>query len=372
MRIFFGLKRWALCALLALLVPCTLRAQTAVADDPITAAQLQAARRAAGPAAGAAEAAGAVADAILAAQVRAAAEKTFPNLAADLENAELFRKVATDPTLRGNLRGRIAESDWINRNAKDGWKPVTKANAPQNDAYRRVNGRLEGAQVKVHADWQDYIRSMQKDNKAEKFVLPDDHYEPVYKNLEMRRAGALRGGLVEKAAEYKRQQDRLTKMGRTFTEVDGAVTTAAKHYGRIAKAIRSAGKAASFIAIAVSVVDGSIAVYETAIGQMPVEDLVKRLGGIVVTGGASWAVASVAGKAAVAAGATGAVPVAVAIVIGTATYLVVDWAIGEAVDAMRVGHLTAEDIKRVLPNGARGVPLDRLYLKPVDPAVLLE
>src|SRR5204862_135729 len=156
------------------------------------------------------------------------AEMTFPNIASESHYAELLHKAFSDPSMRGNLRGRIAEEDWINRNAKDGWQAVKKRNAPQNDAWRRVDGKLDGAQVKVHAEWQDYIRSMQKDSKAERFVLPDDHYALVYKELETRRLGALRGGLPEKAAGYLRQQMRLTKMGRTFNEIDGAIGSAAK------------------------------------------------------------------------------------------------------------------------------------------------
>lgn len=157
------------------------------------------------------------------ADVYTVANKTFPKLAADIEN---FRRISSDPTLRGSLRGRIAELDWINRNAKNGWRLVKSAIAPQNDAYRFVNGRLEGAQVKVHKDWHNYIRSMRKDNLAERFVLPDDHFDLVYRELEIRRVGALRGGLVEKAAEYGRQQQRLTKMGRTFAELDDPIGTA--------------------------------------------------------------------------------------------------------------------------------------------------
>lgn len=143
-------------------------------------------------------------------------------------------------------------------------------------------------------------------------------------------------------------------------------------YSRIATAIHAAGKAASFIGIALSVLDGGIAVYEVAIGKSDIDELVARLSKIVVSGSTSWALGSAAGSAVVAAGATGAVPVAVAIIVGTATYLVVDWAIDKAVDALRVGHLDAPDITRIWPEGARGIALDQLYRKPEDPAVLLK
>jgi len=365
---------WLVAIMVSLISP-GLFAQSKIADDPITAVQAKAAQRAAssvnisGTGVGVV---GSISDPLTAAQVLAAAEKTFPNLAAELENAELLRKAATDPLIRGNLRGRIAESDWINRNAKDGWKKVKNVNAPQNDAWRFVNGKLEGAQVKVHADWHDYIRSMVKDNKAERFVVPDDHFDLVFKELETRRTGAIRGGLLEKAADYADKQQKLTKMGRSFSEIDGAIVAAAKHYTRIAKAIRATGKAAPFVGIAMSILDGGIGVYEVAIGKSELDELVTKLGKIVVGGTASWAAASAAGSAAVAAGATGAVPVAVAIVVSTATYLVIDWAIDSIADAVRVGQLNANDVQRVWPSGARGVPLDSLYRKPKDPAILFK
>jgi hypothetical protein len=346
-----------------------------VIEDPMTTAQARAARRTSfTPVAGKAEfgASAVIADPIHAAQVMSAAEKVFPNLAAEQEKADLLRRAVKDPSMRGNLRGRIAEEDWINRNSNAGWKPVKSRNAPQNDAYRFVNGKLEGAQVKVHAEWHDYIPSMTTDHRAERFALPDDHFDLVYRELETRRVGALRGGLIEKANEYNRQQLRLMKMGRTFAEVDGAVGSAATHYERISAALRAGGKAASFVAIAVGILDGGIAVYEVATGKLEVQDLVKKLSKVAVGGAASWTAGNLASTAAISAGASGAVPVAVAIVVATGTYLVVDWALDSIADSLRVSHLSTEDINRLWPAGARGVPLDRLYRKPPDPAAVLK
>ncbi len=350
----------------------TTSAQSLLIDDPISGAQIRAARRPVTPWGSglrSAPTAAAFADPIRAAQVLAAAERTFPNLSAELENAELLRKAAADPTMRGTLRGRLAEKDWMGRMAREGWKPVKNANAPQNDAFRFLNGRLEGAQIKVHADWHDYIRSMREDHRAERFVLPDDHFELVYSDLEARRVGALRGGLVDKAAAYARQQQRLTRHGRTFTELDVAIDSAAKHYTRLAAVVRAGGKAASFVGIAVALLDGSIAVYEVATGKAEVQQLVKKLGKVVVGGAAAWAMGD---AAAAAAGATGAIPVAVAIVVATGTYLVIDWAIDTAAESLRVVHLSAEDVARMWPAGSRGVPLDRLYQKPRDNAAVLK
>jgi hypothetical protein len=339
--------------------------QLAVADDPIAAARRALAED---PIATARRAAAScpvtvVPDPIHAAQVLAAAEKTFPNLIAELENVELMRKAAADPGLRGNLRGRLAEMEWHKRNAKDGWWPSKKPNAPQND-FVRWNpdaGRLEGAQLKVHKDWRRYISSMKKDGKAERFVIPDDHYELVLEELKRREASAFKRGLAEEAAYYAKQQQRLTRMGRTFAELDNAIENTAKHLGRIAKTLRLAGKAASFVGIALALLDDGMAVYEYASGKTEVDALMARLGKSVVGGASAWAIGDLAATGALAAGATGAVPVAIAIVVGGVTYLAVDWAIDKVADSIRVGRLTAEDIKRLWPEGARGIPLDRLY-----------
>ena len=56
-------------------------------------------------------------DPIHAAQVMQAVNRTFPNLSEDLKISDLVRKAAADPTMRGNLRGRLAEDDFLKRNA---------------------------------------------------------------------------------------------------------------------------------------------------------------------------------------------------------------------------------------------------------------
>jgi hypothetical protein len=310
-------------------------------------------------------------DPIEAAQVLAAAEKTFPNLSEELENATLLKDAVSNPSMKGNLRGRLAEKDWIERNARDGWLTEPNPIDPQCDAYRIVNGRRECAQVKVHNKWNKYIRSMEGDHEAERFILPDDHYELVYQELEKRRLGALRGGLAEKAEIYAEMQARLTKMGRTFSELEGALDAATKHYARIAKAIRMGGRAASFVAIALAVLDGGIAIYEVASGKADIEELITKVSTTLTGGTAAWALGNSAATAAVAAGATSVmIPVAVAIVVGGVTYLVIDWGISSAADSLRVAGLSSDDINRVWPDTARGVPLSRLYKKPIDAAIL--
>jgi hypothetical protein len=211
------------------------------------------------------------------------------------------------------------------------------------------NGKLEGAQVKVHADVHDYIRSMIKDNKAEKFVIPDDHYEALRKDYEMRRQGALRGGNVKKAEEYAHQSSRLKKLGRNFNELEGAVMTSAKHYRAIAMTLQQTGKSLSYIAIAMGVIEGYIATVEFAEGKTDVSTYVTEIGKIGVRGVSAWYVGMAAAKMAAGAGAAGLVPIAVAILIGGVTYLVVDWAIDQTAKSLSLAKLSESEMKVIWP-----------------------
>lgn len=165
-------------------------------------------------------------------RVSAAVAEAFPKLMEEQGLAATLDRAANDQTMRGNLRGRIAESDWLDRNAADGWRRTASRIAPENDAWRRLaDGNLEGAQVKVHGDWKEYLRSMRKDGRAERFVIPDDHLELVRADLLTRRQGALRGGQAGKAASYGRLLERLTPLGRTFSEVDSAIERTVRTLG---------------------------------------------------------------------------------------------------------------------------------------------
>lgn len=290
------------------------------------------------------------ADPIDTAQVVATMRKTFPNVTAELRDDKFLSRALENPSMRGQLRGRIAESDWINRNAEHGWKPVKSPIASQNDAVRFVNGKPEGAQVKVYSNWKKYIpEMMNKDTKAEYFVLPDDHYVLVHVELESRRLGALRGGLFEKALDYAKEQKRLTKLGRTFGEFDGAIESATL----ATKALRLAGETAAFVGIALSVLDGGIAVYEYGTGKLESNELLAHLSKTVVGGGSAWIAGDLAAGAAVAAGAAGTAPAVIAIVVGAVTYYVVEMGVDFIATHEKSAHLNLADIDRILPRSAK-------------------
>lgn len=295
-------------------------------------------------------------DPIRAAQILELAETTFPNLARDLDAADLLRRVIGDPSIRGNLRGRLAEAVFEKNFAPEGWRRVASGNARENDFFRRRDGKLEGAQIKVHANPNDYFHSMRRDRLAEQFVVPDDHFVYLKGEYKVRRESALRGGLLEKAQDYADQDARLKKLGRTFAELDNGLAVTAQRYAAISAVIRQSGRAASFFTVALSVVDGSIAIYNYAAGKDDVLQFIRKVGKAGVAGVSAWYVSVAVSQAAAGAGATGLVPVAVAIVTAYGTYLVVDWAVDKVVDSLSTAQLTQDDLKNFSSLGMPPIP----------------
>jgi hypothetical protein len=289
-------------------------------------------------------------DPIREARVLALANRTFPNLSSQLAASELLSRASENPSMRGNLRGRLAEEVFHKNYQSEGWEPVRSKIAPENDFKRRLpNGTMEGAQVKVHAKVGDYIRSMKYDSKAERFVVPDDHYAELKRDFEVRRQGALRGGDAAKADYYTQQSARLMKLGKNFSELDNAIEASARHYRAIAVATARAGKALPFIGIALAVVDGSIQTVEFANGKTNVSDYLQGVSKVAVGGVASWYVATTASNLVLAAGATGLVPVIVVVVAGGATYLVVDWTIDYTAKSLTYIPLSDKELEMIWP-----------------------
>lgn len=316
-------------------------------------------------------------DPIKQAQVMAAAETAFPKLSADLENADLFRRALGDPSMRGNLRGRLAEHEFQRQREGEGWKPHVNKIDQQVDFERHVNGKLERAQVKTHDNWKKYLRSMNEDHEAERFVIPDDHYELVYKDLEERRIGALRGAqreaalgnieqqaaFVQKAADYAHKKSRLTKLGRTFGELDGALESTGRYWRVIAPAMRRAGKAVAFIGIALNVMDGAVAVQELASGKARVADVAKHASKAAIGWLATDGAVKVLIATEVLADTGVGVPIVASIVIGAAVYWVVDLGIDATARSIATAQLTTEEIKRLYPPNHRGLRPDPQWRK---------
>lgn len=114
---------------------------------------------------------------------------------------------------------------------------------------------------------------------------------------------------------------------------------------------------ATITAISLAILDEGVAVYDLANGRIEVEQFLARTGKTVLGGTASWAAGNGTALASGMVGMAGAAPVVVAVVIGGATYLVIDWGIDQVEKAMQVAHLSADDVMRIWPQGQRGVQL---------------
>ncbi len=112
----------------------------------------------------------------------------------------------------------------------DGWRQVSKQNAPQNDLYKFKNGRFVGAQVKTHrnGDPSTYVRDMRTDHRAEQFLIPDDHYETTLQYLKQQAEQARAVGDSKNVAFYERQMQRLGKIGASYSQLESEAQLAAK------------------------------------------------------------------------------------------------------------------------------------------------
>lgn len=122
-----------------------------------------------------------------------------------------------------------------------GWKPTSKPNFSQVDVYNYENNRFIGVQVKTHGNtnWKgspkpleglvrEYVKDMEVDNKANKFLIPDDHYEPTLQHLREMAEQARAAGDTNKAAFFERQAQRLGKIGATYDQLESEAQLAAK------------------------------------------------------------------------------------------------------------------------------------------------
>ena len=200
-------------------------------------------------------------------RAESAVKEAFPKLGTQLSPEELAAKIEASPSMRGNLRGRLAELDWGARHKQSGWLKTASRTAPENDFWNlRLN---EGTQVKVHNDPADYLRSMKADSKAERFVIPDDHLKIVQSDLDERIAGAKRGGQLDKVKYYEAQKARLRPLGRIFSELDDAATLVLRH-PRASWAARVLPIAGGVVAAGalVGFIEGGIAVYQWNAGNI--------------------------------------------------------------------------------------------------------
>lgn len=122
---------------------------------------------------------------------------------------------------RSSLYGDMAEATFLQKNPE--WKYVSKPNASQHDVYRTMIGKrppLNG-QVKLHINGKPsaYARDMQKDFRAHRFFIPDDHVQPVRDYWLRKYEAAKRSGDAVSAKQAARNAGRVQPIGATSKQI---------------------------------------------------------------------------------------------------------------------------------------------------------
>jgi hypothetical protein len=268
--------------------------------------------------------------------------RTLVNLWQQDGDLAAMRRVLADPVKRAHAVGHFAEDDFVANNPA--WRKTASPNAPENDVWRWMRGRMEGGQIKTHANGNpaDYLRDMFKDAKAENFFVPDDHVQPLLQKIQQQ-IGRAEAGDNERVAEIWRQQlVRVKPLGRTYAELEGAVTRSAQGTVR-ACALEGAGGTAAIVLAA----DGAVICYRCSKGELtPMQ--VQQAGTEAV------ARASAVGLATYGVIILGANPVGITvIVVGGVVYVVADYAIDELRPSYTSSPMTTAQIDEVMPIGWR-------------------
>jgi hypothetical protein len=124
----------------------------------------------------------------------------------------------------------MAEALYLHKHPE--WNYVRKPNAPQNDVWKQINakGHKIGGQVKYKFHFERsaprYFRDMQKDYRANRFIVPDDHVAPLRQYVEDRYQVAKATGNVQLAERLAIQKQRITPLGYNSSEVVVKTNTA--------------------------------------------------------------------------------------------------------------------------------------------------
>ena len=206
--------------------------------------------------------------------------RVAPNMAAEKGAESVLQRAATNPRVRGRYVGILAEEDFLVRNPN--YKPVASPIAPHNDVWVSTpEKKFHGVQIKTHAKpdhahVQKYVREMFKDGRAHSFAIPDDHYPAVRRELERRLERAFAKGDANGVRAYQRQLMRLTRLGRTYGELEQAVLTTARH----ARHARAFGGAASYAGIGL-LADSLPILWRTSQGDLTSQQVQVRAAGAV-------------------------------------------------------------------------------------------
>lgn len=271
-------------------------------------------------------------------------ERTLPGTVKRNGEAAAFDKILNDPVKRAQAVGRVAESDFVERNPD--WHLTKNPNAPQNDVWTRTNDALEGGQIKTHIPGREaqYLRDMLKDNKAESFLVPDDQYVTIRQRIQDRIQLMQERGNQSGVVRWERELQRLKPMGRSYAELDRSVVRCAQASLRNARILGAARTGIAGGAIVV-VVEGGSAVYRSLNGELTPSETRDAL----LEVGAKASVVSFATGAAVLLGAN---PIGLTVlVVGAVAYLIADYAIDQLRENWGTSPLTVAQINAAMPEG---------------------
>jgi hypothetical protein len=132
---------------------------------------------------------------------------------------------------RNQLHGAMAEALFLKNNPD--WAYVSKPNAPQHDVYRRMTGNrppLNG-QIKFHMSGNPgtYARDMLNDYRAHRFLIPNDHVQPVREYWLRKYELANQRGDAVGAKQAARNAGRVQPMGVTKQEIVTNTKLASEH-----------------------------------------------------------------------------------------------------------------------------------------------
>lgn len=233
--------------------------------------------------------------------------------------------------------GRYAEA--LIAEGSDGWKPVKKPNAPQNDLYRFKDGKLEGMQVKLHKDYKfaTYLKDLEKDHLAEYFAVADDHVDQLKGDL-LAKAKALRAeGLVDEAAKLEKHASRIVKIGATHAQIEKKFIMAS-----LRGLCTSAAATAAFAAGTTILIDLAMLGFESMDGSLSGSVIEDRIVEASIKAGATGAVTAVAVFC-------GATPVGWVVVVGgAAAYITTEVAIYSVKEAFHTPVVSEDAIPYLL------------------------
>lgn len=205
---------------------------------------------------------------------------------------------------RARVLGLYAEERFVEMNRDAGWQKVNNRFASQRDVWRRVDGRVEYAQIKVHGLGRSattmrelaavYLESMREDSgrgQARWFLVPDDHLDAIKELIDKKHSEAVRRGDDAEAAWLLKQRERLAPLGVDYDTLSHEADLA-QQVGRARIVAKYAGPAISAMFLV-----GSTA-YETfrwSSGQSSGAEYVMRMGKTgsftAIGFGTSWLIA---------------------------------------------------------------------------------